>query len=195
MKTFIVYLVVLLAFASCEDKVKDVDKFTFDSNATILIRPDKSINARSLNAHLSALEIVQQTANMSFYSNYFDNTYQENPSKFNRGFSDMQRDFDLPALKMFGSDIIRDPEVYADILKGKKYIKDFIHGYDFVLTSISGDTIAYIPNAVITEARSLIITALETDNYEYIYEIFHEAFTFIPITAEEYRDLTYEENN
>lgn len=51
------------------------------------------------------------------------------------------------------------------------------------------DTLAYIPNAQRWEAYDKIKALWETENWDAIYEIFQNAFTFIPCTGEEYRAL------
>ena len=50
-----------------------------------------------------------------------------------------------------------------------------------MITDNNNDTIAYIPDAVINTARPLIESAFADENYNEVYRLFNEAFTFIPI--------------
>ncbi len=184
MKKLLLLLIVVLAFGSCEDKTKNM---VWDTDATVLIRPAKGVKTRANTEHLTGLEIVEQTSTMFYYTNYSDNKYREKASLFARGFSDNQRDYQLPALKMWGTDII----LWDGVMR-----KDFIKGFDFVLVrgmhEDETDTIAYIPNEVIRTAELGITKAYESGDYEAVYQLFDNAFTFIPITGAEYRTLQEE---
>ena len=46
------------------------------------------------------------------------------------------------------------------------FYKDFIYGFNVVLTDNNNDTIAYVPDAVINTARPLIESAYENGDYE-----------------------------
>lgn len=164
----------LLLLASCE---KEDNKGKLNPNALISIRP-----AANVKSYLSAKEIVKQTRNISFYnSNVFG-------GELTRGFSENQRDTVNVKLMMWGTDII---DQYG------KYTGDFIEGTDFVFrvdVDLNArppvyDTIAYIPNSVITEARTKIQTAFADSNFVEVYRLFDVAFTFTPITAAEWRAL------
>ena len=60
-------------------------------------------------------------------------------------------------------------------------IKDFIYGYDVFITDNLNDTIAYVPNEVLEKARKPIEEAFERGDYDAVYRMFNEAFTFLPI--------------
>lgn len=83
------------------------------------------------------------------------------------------KDFDTPALLMLGIDVIN--------AQGK-YIRDFTHSKNVVITNIDGDTIAYVPDDVINSARLLIEAAYNDENYTEVYRLFNEAFIFLPIS-------------
>ena len=174
--TFIL-LALSLAFVGCEKKGNK----RLDPNATILLRPAKGVQLRSSDnpEHLTALEIVQQTVTM-----IYNNFEIAEDGEIRRGFADAQRDYDIPALKMWGTDII---DQIGD------YQTEFIGGHDFILvrgeTFETEDTIAYIPNSVIKEARISIKAAYDAGDYAKVYKLFDTAFTFIPITGEEWRAL------
>ena len=185
MRKLLLFLTLILAFTSCK---KSEDMRKVDPNAVILIRPDKAMKTRSSEGndkHLSGLEIVKQTDYIDFYSNYFDNFRRDPAGNFGRGFAETQRDYDLPALKMWGIDIL---------LFDGQMRKDFIKGFDHILISIREDritldTIAYIPNEVIRLADIAIEKAYNEGNFPEVYALFNDAFTFLPITGEEWREL------
>lgn len=178
MKKTIFILLLTTIFASCS---KNDEPRTWDSNAMINLRPAAGTKATS--GHLTALEIVKQTANLKFTNvPIFGNQV------VGRGFSDVQRDTVTPMLKMWGTDII-DQE--------GKYTPEFIEATDCVLQRIRNhglpneviDTVAYIPNSVLRSAESQIKAAYAASDYETCYKVFNEAFTFIPITGAEWRAL------
>lgn len=74
---------------------------------------------------------------------------------------------------MWGTDII-DQE--------GKFHKTFIYGTDVYLTDNNNDTIGYVPQSVINNARTLIEAAYNDENYTEVYRLFDEAFTFLPIS-------------
>lgn len=181
MKKIISLLFIFGMLLSCGPK-EETDSFRPNPDARILLRPASGVQLRSVDTiHYTALEIVEKTMNLLFKTHYFDNKYSIEEVPAGRGFSDMQRDFTIPALKMFATDIITMDGIYQ---------REFIYGYDFILTTHDNvDTVAYIPNSVITEARNNIETALQIENYDEVYRLFNEAFTFIPITGYEWREL------
>ena len=199
MKKIILLLlsVMALVLASCNKK-EIPDKGKLDPNATILIRP--IAGARSTTGGLTGLEIVKQGHEIKFLSRYSDDKYNEETIyTASRGFSEAQRDLTIPALKMWGTDVINQ--------KGN-YVRDFTHAYDIYITrllyikegttdtliydptikttqigqfdTVITDTIAYIPEDVINSVRPLIESAYADANYTEVYRLFNEAFTFLP---------------
>lgn len=156
---------------ACE-KNDIVDKGQLDPNAMIILRPGTGVQLRSSVTNLTALEIVQQALNIKWQSHWFDNQYRDDATQIGRGFREDQKDFNIPALKMLGIDIITDEGVYY---------KDFIYGYSVYITDNNGDSIAYVPDAVINNARPLIEAAFASENYTEVYRLFNEAFTFLPM--------------
>lgn len=173
MKKLILFLSIIL-FASCEKE--PISKGKLDPNALISIRP-----AAGVKSYLSAKEIVKKTWDMSFYP-------KNATLPGSRGFSPNQRDTVNVRLLMWGTDIID---------QFGKYTGEFIEGKDFVLrvdVNLTArppvyDTIAYIPNSVITEARTKIQTAFTDSNFVEVYRLFDVTFTFTPITGPEWRAL------
>ena len=174
MKKLILLLAIIL-FASCEKE--PISKGKLDPNALISIRP-----AAGVKSYLSAKEIVKQTSDMSFYN------LKMYSLPIARGFAPAQRDTLNVRLMMWGTDIIDQQGLYHP---------NFIEGKDFVFRKAVDlghyppiyDTLAYIPNSVITEAREKIVTAFADSNYTEVYRLFDVAFTFTPITGPEWRAL------
>lgn len=175
MKYILCVFIALITVMGCEKE--PTSKGKLDPNALISIRP-----AAGVKSYLSAKEIVKNTWDMSFYNtNMFT-------LPLARGFSPNQRDTVNVRLLMWGTDIID---------QFGKYTGEFIEGKDFVLrvdVNLTArppvyDTIAYIPNSVITEARTKIQTAFADSNFVEVYRLFDVAFTFTPITGPEWRAL------
>lgn len=61
---------------------------------------------------------------------------------------------------------------------------DYAQYLDFVQ-----DTVAYIPNAAILEARAKITAAFNAGDYESCYQIFDDTYIFIPTTGEKWRAM------
>ena len=176
MKKTILFLFAIALFASCDRGETPDDRGQLDPNAMILLRPD--VSARAQIGGLSALEIVEQGVNIKWQSHYFDNVHFDEPRKIGRSFADAQRDLSIPALKMWGVDIISLGGI--DGLT-PFFMRDFIYGFDVFITDANLDTIAHVPNSVINAARPLIRAAWEDRNYNEVYRLFDEAFTFLPI--------------
>lgn len=172
MKKILFLLLTVALFVNCDPKDVPEPKGKLDPNAMITIRPAKGVQLRSTVTGLTALEVVEQAVNIKWQSNWFDNRYWEDAKDISRTFIEEHKDYEKPALLMWGTDIITQ--------EGDFY-KDFIYGYNVVITDNNNDTIAYIPDAVINTARPLIESAFADENYNEVYRLFNEAFTFIPI--------------
>ncbi len=187
MKKLFLLLIMATLIVACGDDDKPVEK-KWDANKMVLIKPDKTAFNMATKAsgdeapqHLSALEIVKQGDMIKFLVIYYNNKKVEKPFYSNRGFSENQKDFTIPALKMWGTDIIDQDGAF---------VKDFIYGEDVVVTNReTGDTLAYIPNQVLREVREPLETAYNEQRYEDVYRMFDEAFTFKPVTGAEWREL------
>jgi hypothetical protein len=100
------------------------------------------------------------------------------------GFAGKDTVSENPALLRYGTDII---DTWGNL------VPDLIEGYDFAIEIFRAnddiDTIAYIPNIYIREAEAIVKKAYAEKDYKTVYEVFHDAFKFIPITGAEYRAL------
>ncbi len=180
-KLFLLLIVTTLIFG-CEKNNDKPKQKVWNPNAMVLIKPDKTAfktKAKNTN-HLTALEIVKQGRRIEFMLTYNDNVKVEKPRPASRAFSEGQKDYTIPALKMWGTDIIDQDGVFQ---------KDFIYCHDVVVSTPNYDTIAYIPNQVLRDIRIPMETAYNEGRYEDVYRMFDEAFTFRPITGAEWRKL------
>lgn len=187
MKKLFLFIALAALMVGCKTE-EPVKPFQIDPLATVNIKPkagawNAPMKVKSTEGHLSALEIVKQTTALQYnYATMGAYTWE-------RGFGDLQRDTisEIPQLKMWGSDIID-----AD----GEYIPYFIESVDCILLKFDlhvsyapRDTIAYIPNATLRAAETIIKQAYEAKDMELILNTFNTAFTFIPITGAEYKAL------
>ena len=178
MKKFLVLIFIIALFA-CE---KEDKKGKLDPNAVVSIRPDLSAVPTKAAWHLSNKEIVKQARNLSWYNEQVMGT------SITRFFIDAHRDTVNVRLLMWGTDII---DQFGN------YQIEFIEGRDFVIRrNLAGptqtpvyDTIAYMPQSVITSARGQIRAAYDNEDFTTVYTLFDNAFKFRPITGAEWRVL------
>ncbi len=193
--TLLTMMLFALFVVSCNGKDEPKKKtFKFDRYAKVNLSPDmngwkttpQGQKAPANDNHLSALEIVKQTIMMRF-----QNKKAFGDEIVSRGFADEQRDFNpkAPKLKMYASDIINQ------IGNNPPYIiKSFLEAENVVLVRRENidapfDTIAYIPNSVLRIAEKQIKEAFTQKDYDKVYQLFEDAYTFLPITAEELREI------
>lgn len=172
MKKILFLLLITIALVSCDKKDPVIDKGKLDPNAMIVLKPAKGVQLKSTVSGLTALEIVQQAVNIKWQSHYFGNVYYDDAKDIARTFIEDHKDYDNQLLKMWGVDVIS--------MEGE-YYRDFTYGFNVVITDTNNDTIAYVPNSVINSARPLIEAAYEDENYNEVYRLFNEAFTFLPL--------------
>jgi len=60
--------------------------------------------------------------------------------------------------------------------------------FDSRLSEKTLDTIGYIPTAVLTKVKAVITEAFNAEDYDMCSALFDEAFTFLPITGEQWRE-------
>ena len=176
-KILFLLLTFAIACASCDPKDTPEPKGQLDPNAMITIRPAKGVQLRSASVGLTALEIVQRANSIHFQTQYLDDVRQNEMKVAARGFNEeTMKDFNIPALKMLGIDVIN--------AQGQ-YIRDFTTAKSVFIVYVDNtnkvDTLAYVPDAVISNARPLIEAAYSEQDYDEVYRLFNEAFTFLPI--------------
>jgi hypothetical protein len=187
MKKLLFIALVAIVFIGC--KTDEPNRFEIDPTVTVNIKGKSNSKQNAsyqkvIKSGMSNLDVVKKTDMMRLTSS--DGKLLE------RGFADEQRDTisATPMLKMWGTDILQ----YEELIDGTQtgdvlLITDFLEAKNCIFIDIKGDTIAYIPNSVLRSAESQIKALFDAKNYEPIYELFNNAYTFIPITGEEYRAL------
>lgn len=177
MKKILFLLLAVALFVNCDPKDTPEPKGKLNPNAMITIRPAKGVQLRSASVGLTALEIVQQANSIHFQTQYLDDVRQAEMKVAARGFNEeTMKDFNIPALKMLGIDVIN--------AQGQ-YIRDFTTAKSVFIVYVDNtnkvDTLAYVSDAVISSARPLIEAAYAEQDYDEVYRLFNEAFTFLPI--------------
>ncbi len=174
MRNLLLLVSVLFIAIACEPNTPDNDRGKLDPNAMIVIKPAKGVQLRSTVTGLTALEVVEQATSMKLQMRYFDDLDNGQYKIAGRGFNEeTMKDFNIPALKMLGIDVIN---------ANGEYIRDLTTAKSVFITDINGDTLAYVPDEVIKAARPLIEAAYADENYTEVYRLFDEAFTFLPLT-------------
>lgn len=173
---------VAISFSACK---KESNGGRLDPSATVALNPAPGVKAYDPENpdHLTAREIVERATIISFWNEDITTA-----KAAEREFSPEQRDFEKNRLLMWGTDVI---DAQGELRP------DFIEGHDFILEewtdrglpTFKKDTIAYIPNAVIRAAEAKIKEAYNRQDYTECYRLLDEAFTYTPITAEEWKEL------
>ena len=159
-------------------------KFRLDPNAKVYVKAQ--ISSKSAD-HLTPLEVVKKATVMNGFNLEVAGTSPITWTWVGKDTISAE-----PALLRWGTDIIYDTDGYGNY--GLQ--REFIYAFDLVICSgamVNGqpryDTLAYIPNSNITNARAAIIQAYESKDTSAVYDIFKNAFKFIPITGAEWRAL------
>lgn len=181
----IIILSGLIALTSCCKSNEDRPNILKDATLNINVRDGlrSEGNGQTL---LTPREVVEKTDIMKFLSPKYKNTISS------RGFSDAQRDFKNNRLKMWASDVILDRGGTIELET------EFLLARDVTLIDARGDksdTIAYIPNKVLEQSYKDIREAFEKKDYQRVYELFEQAYTAIPITGEQYKELKRQGKN
>ena len=204
LKALILFLLVAVLATACEKKNKSLDpdaKVSITgvrsvSKADVGELPSEDIAGTGLTDSLEfitryALEIRMTDGNLT-------------PSRWIGAESDtyyMMRDFENWKLKFWASDAITSDglslsswvtlstDIVLIVLKeedgravhplelGTRYF-ELVH-----------DTVAYIPNAAVLEARAKITAAFNQQDYESCYKIFDDTYVFVPTTGEKWRAM------
>lgn len=183
-KLLLTIIISVFIFACKKSDENTKEKFKIDPNAKVYVKPNitKSLALNKSKEHLSYLEVVKQARVLNYYNDLIAESY------CNAMWVGKDTVSETPALLRWGTDIIYDTDGYGHY--GLQ--TEFIYGYDMVICKgihPHYDTIAYIPNVNITNAREAIIEALEAKDTIAVYDIFKNAFKFIPITGSEWKLL------
>lgn len=175
----------LIALTSCCKSNEDRPNILKDATLNINVRDGlrSEGNGQTL---LTPREVVEKTDIMEYRSPNF------NYDISSRGFTDAQRDLENNRLKMWASDIILDRGGTIELET------TFLLARDVTLIDARGDksdTIAYIPNSVIKQAYKDIKEAFDKKEYQKVYDLFEKAYTAIPITGEQYKELKRQGKN
>jgi hypothetical protein len=181
MKNIFLILLFALPLVSCEKDDTTTGKFEIDPTAMVFIKPAETLKSANA-AHLTPLEIVQKGTTLRFYNDSLSN------NDVAAGFAGKDITTNHPAFLRYGTDIIN-----LDGFGRPYVVPDFIYMRDCVIeifvSNTNHDTIAYIPNSVVKEAEAGIKAALAAKDTAAVYDIFNDAFKFVPITGAEYREL------
>lgn len=196
------HFIALVLVAGLLTGCKKEDNGQFDTSVMIALNAPKELSANQTIAtksdgeqqRISPRQIVEETTVISYHN------YDINPDGrvLERGFNEKQRDLINNRLLMFNSDVI-NPYTH-------RVSPGFIDGCDFLLVTwrygdgslweeatgsgeVFIDTVAYIPTKIVHEAAVKIREAHAKKDYATCYRLFHEAFTFYPITGKEWREL------
>jgi hypothetical protein len=212
MKRIVNLFFLLISFSFLVSCSSDKTETQWDANSVVRINPAQGVQTRagSDGIHLTAWEIARWGEDMTFLDSVNYPT--------GRGFAPAQRDtsYTDPHLAMWGIDIIDQNGKWYDgfinghdivitrnfeelnvtdhngTLSGDTVYDDPITGLGTngeIVKKIQHDTIAYIPNSVLRNAKGLIRAAYDKGDYTTVYALFNKAFTFKPITGAEWRAL------
>lgn len=183
MKNLLILSAAILLMSACESD-NSKPKFRLDPNAKVYVKAQ--ISSKSAD-HLTPLEVVKRATVMNGFNLEVAGTSPITWTWVGKDTISAE-----PALLRWGTDIIYDTDGYGNY--GLQ--REFIYAFDLVICSgamVNGqpryDTLAYIPNSNITNARAAIIQAYESKDTSAVYDIFKNAFKFIPITGAEWRAL------
>jgi hypothetical protein len=106
--------------------------------------------------------------------------FEYNGALYYRFFAPEQRDTINNRLLLYSTDILTEEGIL---------LPEFIESTQFYLQYENGDTVGYIPQSVIDNAREQIEELYAQERFDEIYELFHSAFTFYTCTGQEYKDI------
>ena len=200
MKTLILLTLCAIMTIGCNDKTKTIDPYT-----RMVVNPDKSLTKAMPNAPYSADTIVRYAMEM----NLLRNLNRDPNFKARRGFGH----YDLVTKKIKIGELTDVVEFSAGVPVGLGWLvtddtREFtlvawrditetkwMDAYANKMLNIVADkpglmrdTIGYIPSAVLNKAKADIKEAFNAEDYDLCSALFEEAFTFLPITGEQWRE-------
>ncbi len=179
-KCFLIMVMVGLAFAACK---KDAEPYKFKETVEPLIldfveRPNSKYSVAEVvrNPYVAMLFRYESAGSEDVYCKHF--AHESHDTINNR-------------LLMQSSDILtEDGRLVYDFIGARDvYLAfvDYTKGGDN--TNINGDTVGYVPQSAIDNARVQIEELYAQEQYDEIYEVFRKAFTFYTCTGEEYKQI------
>lgn len=198
-KILLLLTAVVVIFTACnndDEPTKPKSRGQLNPNALVTISPAKGVKVRAIgdadsDTAFSALEVMLRAHSAKYHTQYSGHVLEDREFYTGVGFAPEQKDTANAKLRFWGTQII---SANGMLLKGTLYARDIvIVGGDPSLGeprySNSIDTLAYIPNAVLREARAKIEQAYRDSNFTEVYRLFDEALTYIPCTAKQYKEL------
>jgi hypothetical protein len=186
MKQTLLLLSMFFLIASCNNNEEQHEIFRLDPDAKVYVKPDlnaaRTIGAKNVGEHLTPLEVVKQATFLNGYN------YDISSTPIIWTWVGKDTISETPALLRWGTDIIYDTDGYGHY--GLQ--TEFINSVDLVICKGEFrlyDTIAYISNNNILTAKAAILEALAEKDTVAVYDIFKNAFKFIPITGAEWKAL------
>lgn len=205
-KLLILSLLAGFILVSCEK-----DKKNLDPNSKISVTGVRSLTKADA-ADVSAEGIAGTgiTDSLEFITKYAFDCHMAMPGGLTPsrafGFTDedyyLLRDLENNKLKFWGSDAISSDGLFlgpfvttnADMVvvvaKWADGTAAMPLGFDMMQhDNVTFDTVAYIPNSVVLEARAKITSAFAAGDYDACYKLFDDAYVFLPTTGPKWRAL------
>lgn len=185
MKKLFIITAIACILIGCKDESAKTDFGMVKIRGYRTVSASQKAKQMSEYIHLSDKEIVRQTFELSgLNTDGFNST---------RGFADVQKDTVNNVLMMWPEDIIYNENGSYKICEFFITMRNVIIRRVIDYTVINGDyqfdTIAYIPNSVIIRADSVIHEMYKKSDFDGIKKEFNTAFTFLPVTGKEWREL------
>lgn len=164
-------------FTSCNDD----DSNKFDCNHRLYINGVNKANKAVRYENLSVEEIVRIDS-VILYSTYNGVMLNENFEFALGNIDTLNNRFAMQAGYINNG-------TYDNIFFSQRnyYLMRFVYGENNEY--LGTDTLAYVPNKQITDAKAKIDSLFPLEKWSEIYDIFNNAFTFIPCTGAELREL------
>lgn len=170
-KTILMLALVGVALAACEKKN---EPYQFKGTEQIYLNGVEQPKFKSTTTQHSLYEIVRAP------KLYLNVRLEGHTADGYKSFGAEQRDTINNRLIMVSTDILTEEG---------ELIYDFISATNIFLYYYKGDTVGYIPQSVIDNARVQIEALYAQERFDEIYELFHTAFTFYTCTGQEYKDI------
>ena len=176
--------------SSCDSNKPDVQK-PLNPDAMLNINVRNSLRVTDTNPnHLTPAEIVDKATHMLYV-----NGRSHNQAEF--WLHDQYKDRPNARFQFWGEFVVdkrnkRDKDGIETPEREYYISPDLVQARGVVFVIEKGeakDTIAYIPQKVLDDTYKLIEEAFNRGDYDTCYKLFSDAYTAIPITAAEYREL------